>query len=321
MNRTSSLFLALSLAGCFGSHGSDDGPTDDPRPIDAGPRPLDWGPGSYDIGPPPIDFGPGERDAGPTRCEPRRADVSCGTEPYPSDVAFELPVSIGGADECYCGELVGCTVSLRPGPDGSPESIDLSTELCQEDLLCGGCFPYVDGTCSMPPLPGGSYPVRINGEPAFDLYVEDGDFSGTERRCTRVAEADPLGCGPVGGTPRRIEADEICHPESIFTGTRATIRVVDGCASCNQLRGPCTVTLDETGFAPVLQVETTTTFTACDVDCPDVCTRMEHECVVPGTLAPETSYQVIVNGVSFGTSIEVGSFAGGEICAGATIGG
>ncbi len=229
-------------------------------------------------------------------------------------------MAIGGEGECYCGETIDCAVSVRPSPTGEPVEIDVNTQLCVGGALCDACFPYIEGSCRVPALPGGDYPVWMNGERAFDLHIEEADFIG-QQQCTRVAEPDSIGCGPVGWPPQRIEPGEICHPSSIFTGTRATITVVETCGTCGQQPGPCTVTLDESGFAPVLKVETTTTWTACDVDCPSICMRHEHECVVPDTLAPETSYQVLVNGASFGTTIEVGSFAGEEICAGVAIGG
>ncbi len=273
------------------------------------------------MGPIAHDTGPVARDGGPAGpCSPRRADLTCGAAPHPSGIPFDLPVAIGGEGECYCGETIDCAVSVRPSPTGEPVEIDVNTQLCVGGALCDACFPYIEGSCRVPALPGGDYPVWMNGERAFDLHIEEADFIG-QQQCTRVAEPDSIGCGPVGWPPQRIEPGEICHPSSIFTGTRATITVVETCGTCGQQPGPCTVTLDESGFAPVLKVETTTTWTACDVDCPSICMRHEHECVVPDTLAPETSYQVLVNGTSFGTTIEVGSFAGEEICAGVAIGG
>lgn len=322
MNRLLTLAPTVLLLACFGSHGSDDDPSDDVPRLDAGPRPSDGGPGTHDIGPLPWWDAAPDPDGGPSGpCTPRRADVTCGTAPYPSGIPFELPVSIGGEGECYCGETVDCSVSVRPGPTGEPVEIDLNTQLCHGGALCDACFPYIEGSCVMPALPGGDYPVWLNGERAFDLHVERADFIG-QRRCTTMAEPDPLDCGPVSWPPQTFEPGEICHPESVFTGSRATITVVDTCASCGQQPGPCMVTIDETGVAPVLMVETTRTYTACDVDCPSICMRAEHECVVPGTLDPETSYQVIVNGVNFGTRITSGMLGDpGEVCAGSAIGG
>jgi len=321
MTRLLSLAPALFLVACFGSHGMDDGSSDDATPLrDMRVHNTDYGPWTPDMGPRPRDGGPRTPDGGRSDCSPRRADVTCGTAPHPSGIPFELPVSIGGEGECYCGETVECAVSLRPSPTGEVVGVDLTTSMCHGGAICDACFPYIEGSCAMPALPGGDYPVWLNGERAFDLEVEAGDFMGTQQ-CTRPAAPDALDCGPVEWPPQRIEPGEICHPESVFTGTRATITVVDTCASCGQQPGPCTVTVDETGIAPVLQVETTRTNTVCDVECPSFCMRMEHECVVPDTLAPETYYQVIVNGVSFGTGITVGTFDGGETCAGVAIGG
>jgi hypothetical protein len=321
MTRFLTLVPALLLVACFGSHGSDDGPSDDRPLTDGGVHRNDWGPG-HDFGPRPVDGGPIGRDgghAGP--CSPRRADVTCGTAPHPSGIPFDLPVAIGGDGECYCGETVDCAVSVRPGPTGEPVELDLNTNICVGGALCDACFPYIEGSCRVPALPEGSYPVWMNGERAFDLEVEGADFIGQEQ-CTRVAAPDPLGCGPVSWPPQGFEPGEICHPESVFTGSRATITVVDTCASCGQQPGPCTVTVDESGFAPVLQVQTSRTYTACDVDCPAICMRMEHECVVPDTLAPETYHQVLVNGVNFGTGITTGMLGDpSEVCAGSAIGG
>lgn len=315
MTRLLSLVPALFLAACFGSHGMDDGPSDDAPRIDAGTRPADGGPRpGWDGGHRP-DAGP-VWDGGRSDCDGRRADVSCGTAPYPSGVPFELPVSIGGDGDCYCGETVSCAVSVRPGPMGEPVDIELSTAVCHGGALCDACFPYIEGACAIPALPGGRYPVWIDGERAFDLHVEEGDFVG-EQQCTTSAEPDPLGCGPVSWPPDRYEVGEVCHPGSISPGPRATIRVVDQCASCGQQPGPCTVTLDESGFAPVLRVDATRTYSACDVDCPDVCMRMEQRCAVPAGL-PYGRYQVLVNGRSFGTWLEITdtpTFE--EVCAGA----
>ncbi len=317
MTRLPTLLPALLLVACFGSHGSDDGPSDDAPRIDMGDLRLDAGPRTRDMGPRAWDGGVyPDAGGGRTDCGPHPASVTCGTAPHPSGIPFDLPISIGGEGECYCGETIYCGVSVRPGPTGEPVEIDLNTELCHGGALCDACFPYIEGSCAMPALPGGNYPVWLNGERAFDLRVEDGDFIG-EEQCTRVAAPDPLDCGPVSWPAQRIEAGEICHQEDVFIGTRSTITVVDTCASCGQQPGPCTVTIDETGVAPVLRVDASRTYTACDVDCPSICMRMEQECVVPDTLAPETAYQVIVNGMSFGTTITASTFGGGdETCVG-----
>lgn len=321
MNRLLALLPALLLVACFGTHGTDDGPSDD------APR-LDMGTGEIDAGPRRGDLGPGRPDAGPRvpdgggriDCSPHRASLTCGASPHFAGSSFDLPISIGGEGECYCGETIYCGVSVRPGPTGEPVEIDLNTELCHGGALCDACFPYIEGSCPIPALPAGEYPVWLNGERAFDLEVQ-GDFVEQEQ-CTRVAAPDSLDCGPVGWPAQRFEAGEICHQEDVFIGTRPTITVVDTCATCGQQPGPCTVTIDESGFAPVLQVDVSRTNTACDVDCPAICMRMEHQCVVPDGLAPETAYQVIVNGRSFGTTITASTFGGGEeTCVGFLAGG
>ena len=228
---------------------------------------------------------------------------------------FTLPVSIGGEDECFCGETIACSVSVRPGPDGRPVELDLNTALCVDGALCDACFPFVDGACEVPALPEGDYPVWVNGERGFDIHVEGGDFIGGAS-CETVAVPDTAGCGPVLWPPRSFMAGEVCRPEEVAPATRSTIRVVDTCATCGQQPGPCTVTIDETGIIPTLVVEATTTDSMCDFDCPSICMRLEHECVVPPLPSGSGGYNVVVNGSSYGM-MQVGSpSGGGEICIG-----
>ena len=305
----------LLLAACFGSHGSDDGPSDDAPRVDMGRAPVDAGAARRDAGRAADATPPPRPDGGGADCSPERADLSCGLAPFPSGVPFDLPVSIGSEGECYCGEFVGCNVSIRRDPSGDVTAIDLSTSVCAGDLLCDGCFPYIEGRCHVPALPSGSYPVWIEGARAFDLRVEEDGFVG-EEQCTRVAEFDRPACGPVSWPPERHEVGEVCHLAAIPTGFRPTIRVVDECAGCDHLPGPCTVTLDESGLAPTLRVETTRTRSACGMACPDLCARLEHRCVAPDDL-PLGRYEVIVNGRNLGTWISVTDTpTSAEMCSG-----
>lgn len=327
MIRTLSLMIlaATILAGCFDQHGRGDtcdccgttvtraegescaGGICDPYCAfvgDAGPpRTVDAGPPSPPPPPPP----PGCEGG-----EPRALDLLCPSW-IPAGRATTIPVAIGGDGQCYCGESVACEVTsvTRTG------TIELSTSICSEGLLCDGCFPYVEATCELPALPEGTWAVRVNGERLFDLNVSPPDVMPEwGLACQHRRGEDTLGCG-TDWPPQPVEQPtETCHPRGAYPEERVTLRVTDGCASCGTIEGPCRVDV----FDDVVRLSPRRVNTNCDVDCPTICMPQEHTCVTPPL--PEGTWRVFVGDVPMGTRIEVGAppATTEEVC-GAPLGG
>ncbi|MAQ13382.1 MAG: hypothetical protein CMN30_01080 [Sandaracinus sp.] len=296
MMRSTIFSVSLLLAtGCFGLHGSDDdgSSTDDigdappPRdmgPRDMAPRPVDL-PVYLDSTPPPVDFAvePG--------CGPEAFDVSCGTRAVPANVPFELPVSIGGPDRCYCGERVSCSVETVDAPTGL--EVVLHTAICADDLLCDGCFPYIEGSCALPALAPGVHQVWVDdGSNRWPVFSLAAGSPAAGEICRTPAEPDEC---RATGISELVRAGEICHPETARAGARETITVVDQCGTCGDTPGVCHAWVDTTALVPTVAVEPTMKRSDCAEGCPTVCMRREYECVLP-ELEPGTVYQVAVNG-------------------------
>ncbi|MCA9610117.1 MAG: hypothetical protein KC619_31185 [Myxococcales bacterium] len=289
---------ATLLAGCFLFHGSPE-PTPTPTPTaDAGGSPVDAG-----ALPPPT-----RRDAGgPTRppppppppppgCEPHDLGMACtdtGNGAVPVGVTYELPVAFGGPGECWCGEQIECA-----GEIVGPGQLALSSFVCVE-LLCDGCFPYVQGTCTLPPLDEGDWHVTMNGRDAFDLRVTDETPAiGPIDACVTPAGEPLFGC-PLSWNPRPEPVDQICIPGTIPPGVPTAVEVTDFCLQCGFTLGSCevvrtanTVRVVPTGHPP-----------SCDIDCGIDCTPTESRCFLPPL--EEGVYTVTIDGLQGALTLTV----------------
>ncbi len=301
---------SLTLTACFGSHGgtgdagSDTGaPPPDSGSVDGGVS--DSGSGG--------DSGPW--DGGTLGCPEAPLDLLCGTDTVFAGVEQTIDVLIGASDRCYCGERIDCVA--RYGAE--PFTLSIEAGLCADGALCDACFPYVDGTCTLPPLEAGSWRVDINGEPALQLGVLEPDVlpeMGAE--CTSPARVDDASCG-ITWPPADGDHDQVCHPQAVYPNTRAELEVTRNCGSCGESAGPCEVEI----FDDVIRVRPSTVYSGCDVDCPAICVPRTDVCTTPPL--PEGTWRVFVEGaVDFeSTIVSTGDpgFAPDEICVATTSGG
>jgi hypothetical protein len=232
-----------------------------------------------------------------------------------ADMPQTLEVLIGGADECYCGEAIDCVA--RPGDE--PFTLAIDAGLCSDGALCDGCFPYVEGTCALPPLEPGTWRVDVNGHPGLELQVlEPGILPERGAECISPAIVDDPSCSIIWPPATNLH-DQVCHPQAVFTGSRAEIEVTTNCGSCGESAGPCEVEM----FDDVIRVRPSTAYSGCDVDCPAICMPRTDVCTTPPL--PEGTWRVLVEGtVDFETTIVSTAdpgFAPDEICTAATSGG
>jgi hypothetical protein len=231
----------------------------------------------------------------PPSCGPRALDVACtdtGTMMIPVGRPHALPVHFGDGRGCFCGETLACAASVVGG------ELHLETAMCAE-LLCDGCFPYVDGTCPLPPMAEGSYRVRVNGLEAFDLLVSDATPAiGPVDQCVRPP-SDALGCG-YDYAPVAQPADELCHDAAAPAGRPIAVEVRSFCLPCGALWGPCQVIRT----AQTVRVIPFRVTTRCDVDCPAECAESTTVCTIPPLEPGE--YDVSVDGLEVSTRLVVG---------------
>ena len=304
------VLLVASLAGgCFGSHGSDDGPNDAATVgTDAGSAvpPGDGGrpmpprrDGGRPMPPPPPPPPP------PVACdgdlEVLRAEHACiDDESVPPGIPWSLRVIAGG---CFCGARLDCQATV--GPDGT---IDLVTQLCQNrDIDCDGCDPEAVGTCELPALAEGTHTVRINGEDAFELPVAPlipGLLPALV--CWDAAPPPPrdyASCDFPGSAP---ELGSICGPSRAATGRSVTFRAQHACAGCTEIEGGCEVQV----IGDVINIAPRTRTCDCPTcgACPDICHLVELSCTSPALGAGSYVVRAALPGVGFAEvgRVEVG---------------
>lgn len=220
-------------------------------------------------------------------CSARPIDVACtdtGTGFVPVGVPYELPVLFGDGRSCFCGEAIACSATVRGN------EISLETRMCA-DLLCDGCFPYVEGTCALPPMNEGSYRVLVNGAPSLELFVSDATPAIGPVDACLTTPIDPFACGWDLDTAVAFEVDELCYPPVVRAGEPAPLEVHTFCLPCGSLWGPCRVerTATSVHVAPLLVTS------RCDVDCEEECSDARTVCTIP-PLEPG-KYQLSVEGL------------------------
>ncbi|MCB9593091.1 MAG: hypothetical protein H6719_10195 [Sandaracinaceae bacterium] len=278
------LAAALSLLpGCFLFHGFGDPPSagpdagpDLPPIADAGSRPP----------PPRVDAGPATPP--PTACTTLDMTIACtdtGNGAVPVGVPYDLPIALGGPEDCFCGEQIDCEARIV-----GPHQIALDSFLCIPPLLCDGCFPFVAGSCRLPPLEEGTWHALVNGRDAFDLRVTDASpVVGPVDACvTLPGDASP--CDPLW-IPQPELVDQICLPAIAPPGTPIHVAVTDFCLHCGDEIGSCEVvrTANDVRIVP------TSLPPSCDIDCIVECSQFESTCVIP-PLEPG-AYTVHVDGL------------------------
>jgi len=237
-------------------------------------------------------------------CAPRPLDVACtdtGTMMIPVGRPYELPVHFGDGRTCFCGEELECAATV------SDDVLSLETRMCAE-LLCDGCFPYVDGRCSLPPMAQGRYRVRVNGVESFELEVSDATPAiGPVDQCVRPP-VDSFGCG-FDFSPVPQPADELCHAPVALAGQPIPVDVRTFCLPCGALWGPCQVVRTATS----VRVIPSRVLSSCDVDCGMECADSTTVCTIP-PLEPGT-YQLSVDGLDLSSLFTVGdALRDGRVC-------
>lgn len=287
--------LCVGLSGCPDSHGAAGN--------DAGPS-LDRDSALlYDVPPSPVDDAPAPRpDApglpdAPGACPLAPFDAFCtrtGNAAVPVGIAHDLEVFLGSIDGCYCGEEIDCTGTLAA--DGT---LELTSGVCT-DRVCDACFPRAVGTCHLPPLSEGTYRVRVNGSPAFELTASSVTPFVPVDTCVTVPDG---GCAPIW-PPVPMAVDSAC----VETGRAGTgsplpipVEVVSGCASCGASAGPCVTNQVSPSEFEVVPQELTT---GCDIACPAICMEARHTCWLPALVAG--TYTVRVRGIDLPMTIHVG---------------
>lgn len=249
--------------------------------------------GRRDAGPPPDARPPIDDaavlDAGPLPpgCEPHRADFTC-LESFlaPPRVPFTLPVTL---DACGCCPGSACGARVDP----TTQTLHLDTALCQDLCDCDACFP-ANAECAVPALEPGLWNVVVNGAPAFELPVfEDSGLVPPPPACASYAAPDPCASDPFIDPMARVPT-RACVQEDV--NGRTELVLTHDCLSCADLVGPCVVALeprltDDLPPGGELRVLETTHTSRCDVDCPEVCMRVDRVCELP-PLVPGDLYRV-----------------------------
>lgn len=299
MRRLLAVLTLLPTMGCYATHGRFDDRDSEPRP-------------RRDTGTPDVDAAVVRVDAPfvrpdatfPPSCGPRALDVACtdtGTMMIPVGVPYSLPVHFGDGRTCFCGEELECAASVIG------RELSLETRMCAE-LLCDGCFPYVTGSCELPPMEEGTYRVLVNGASSFDLEVSDATPAiGPVDQCVRPP-VDPLGCGwEFAPTPQPV--DELCHPPVVLAGQPISVDVRTFCLPCGALWGPCQV-IRTASSVRVIPFRVTS---SCDVDCGMDCSDSTTVCTIP-PLEPG-KYQLSVDGLDQISLFTVGDeLRDGRVC-------
>jgi hypothetical protein len=224
----------------------------------------------------------------------------------PTDEEFDLPISVD--DGCYCGEQLLCDVNVRRGPGLSPAIIELTSTICDGDLLCDGCFPHLDGGCRVPALPAGDYRVTMNGEEAFLLTLPmwRSDTQAQVSLTPAPPVPDGLICPWESTTVRGVS--QLCAPAEVIADTSALIKVTMGCGSCFDEPADCVITQE--GMRLIVDARTR----SCDCPvcgaCADVCVPVEVSCRLP-PLSPGT-YTLDANGLPLSFDVVPG-YPGGEL--------
>lgn len=249
-------------------------------------------------------------------CERRPVDALCDHSHIPAGERVELPVLFGdpSGDDCYCGELVECEARVV-----APGELELSTAVCEEPgFFCEACNPFIEGTCSLPPLEAGTWKVSVEGADAFELSVTPPDvLPEWGLSCDTRADARDDGCGTLW-PPGDARPDMVCHALEAYAGSRVPIEVTHGCPPCNAPAGPCEVDV----FDDVIRVHTSTLEPACDIACPPFCEPRTDTCLTPAL--PEGIWRVQVAGLEgYESALHVGDGIGrpGVSCGPAVPGG
>lgn len=275
---------AALLQGCFLFHGTGDPPRPTPGPDAGGPIPV--GP---DAGRPP----PPRRDAGippppPPGCVPRALDFACtdtGNGAVPVGAPYALPIALGGDGACFCGEQLECTAAIV-----GPGQLALRTVMCAE-ILCDGCFPFVQATCALPPLEEGVWHVTVNDRDALELTVSDATPGvGPVDVCSTRAPDASTSCAPVW-SPLAEPVDQLCVPGVAPPGTPIAVELTDFCLGCGMSVGSC----DVIRTANDLRVVPRSLPPSCDIDCGAECSLAESRCVIPPL--EEGEYTLHVDGL------------------------
>lgn len=282
------LAFSLLLPACYDMHGLEGrldagGPID----VDAAPRPDVWMPPTSDAGP--------VADV-PSLCPLVRADASClESNAIVAGRPFELPFQY---DACACCPETSCSVSV----DEASRTLRLSTGLCLDRCDCDACNTP-RGTCTVPPISEaalGQWTVEVNGTAAFRIGVVPGDspIEPPLRACSTYAEIDDCGGASPDFTMGPIRGD-VCV-EAVAHADRTTLRLTDHCWGCGRIDSACEVSVFERLTADLppgydIQLHAGAYDTACDVDCPAVCTPHTRECDIPA-LDPAAFNRVMIDG-------------------------
>jgi len=261
--------------------------------VDAGGRPTPM--------PPPV--------PPPTMCPPARAHWACLDEAFiaPVRTAFELPVQI---DACTCCADTECVVEA----DDASRTLRITTTMCPDPCDCDTCvLPTL--RCEVPPLRRGDWTVVANGAEAFTLPVSNEEPARSPPACATFAQEDSC------ALDERISLVPAPPNQVCVNGHRwldqAEIVLLRSCPDCALLDGPCQVSLrprltDDLPPGGDLYVESATShYTACDVDCPAICTERAQRCITP-PLNDGDFYRIFYEGTP------TGSFTAGSDAASCT---
>ena len=293
------LFVLLGLPGCYDSHGAgarDGGARDAGRVFEAGRPDVPFT--ALDASSAP--------DA-PSACPLLRPDATC-LESFAliAGRPFELPFQY---DTCGCCIETSCDVAMDVGA----RTLRLSTGLCPDPCDCDACVTP-RGTCAVPAIPvsaTGQWTVEVNGTVAFSIGVvedEPGLVPGPSG-CATYAEIDECGGGVPSLTTGPVTGDICVHVQDRFD--RRVLTLESRCWSCGQIDSECRAIVSErlTDDLPAggdITLHARDYWTACDVDCPEVCIDHVRECDLP-PLDPGSFYRVFVDGRLVHSFVEGGA--------------
>ena len=203
------------------------------------------------------------------------------TGTIPEGRPFVLPVE---RSMCLCEQRV-CDVSIGDG------RIDLTLRTCDVDVVCAECTS--EASCALPPLPRGTYEVRVGGLYSGTVEVSPPEMV-TEARPACWAIPDPpdesLLC--EGEVRARPGSGQLCHRALEDVGVAARFSVTFECADCFDWSAGCEARRESAGTILLRPRVQACACPECGVCDPAVCFPQTVVCETPALRDGE--YRVFV---------------------------
>jgi len=199
----------------------------------------------------------------------------------PEGSPFALPVE---RSMCLCEQRV-CDVAI------GERRIDLTLRTCDVDVVCAECTS--EATCALPPLPRGTYEVRVGGLYSGTVEVAPPEMVREARpSCWAIPDPPDESLLCAGNVTARPGPGQMCHRALEDVGAAARFSVTFECGGCFDWSAGCEArreSADTILLRPRVQ--------ACD--CPE-CGACDPAVCFPQTVVCETpslrdgDYEIVV---------------------------